>query len=289
MAAVRTKRTKIGDILAEREQAEGGSGSVSGSGGRVSSGRGDGSGGGADPHELSVGAKMRCTFRSSPDATDTASTAAKVEERTTRVLVMCVDGQRVDVLVLGRKREVEATVAASDLSPLEPFELSPSIAAGPAADDDASNGAEALKGEANSLFKLKDYEAAAERYQQALAALKQRWPSNEVGSYVLVNVERRLRAGMVSDTEAGGSGAELEIMFMADQGQESQEDDEEEGVVSPSTCVAALAPPVRTLQCAILNNLARCHLALAAPGPVPTDPEATAGASRASSAKTARW
>jgi len=138
-----------------------------------------------------------------------------------RALIECVnesDGT-VDVMYYGlgdgqgaTKEEEEATVPGSAVRPLEDFELQPESARQQAFVEDLYGSIEAAKEDANVLFKLKDYAAAAQLYGSAIDAMRHfRLPEPGSECWVLMNHGGALVLGAVRSTDETTQKAEVSL------------------------------------------------------------------------------
>eukprot|EP00903_Cladosiphon_okamuranus_P008218 g7911.t1 len=174
------------------------------------------------------------------------------------------EASAVDAVADGREL---TALPASDISPLQPFELEDSEDSCPG--EEVSQAAERLKDRGNALFKLGDTDAAAEMFTRVLRTLE---PKPVVGATVLVRLApsdaasaTRFRSGIISDADDNGGSPTFDVIYdeaenNADQqgagtGREAEEEDEEDGVAADRVLGVPASPCV---WCAARLNLARC-------------------------------
>lgn len=167
----------------------------------------------------------------------------------------------------------ECGVAADRIRHLEDFEI-PSTVAGAATNSDTAVekslvSAEKLKSYGNTLFGLKDYEAALAYYHKALAAM--RLGEMSVGSSVLVTVPGRLdfAVGMISDVIPEEEA--YDVIFEPSLEESSpanscNDENEENGVKGDRLVLVSANQPGRALQRSITMNMAKASLKSHLPG-----------------------
>ena len=150
---------------------------------------------------------------------------------TAKAMISDVNDDTMDVVY---DDDFEATVQSSAARPLEPFE-----------EEEQSEDPQVLKDRGSTLFKLKDYAAAAELYKGALEKLKPGGLS--VGALVMINYQNSLKVGTVSCLE------EKTVDLTYDEG------DDDDDV--PRKAVVLVLPTTEEDRLLLLTtylNLARC-------------------------------
>lgn len=172
----------------------------------------------------------------SPEIAIGAEVRVRVGGSARRAIVATIDGDTVDVIF---RDSAEARAAVGDLSPLEPFERSPPL-----------TDADALKSQGNTLYGLKDFEAAAERYEAAIKAMRKGCTLSEGQKVLVISPEeksRPVRPAIVATLVD----ADVEVVFVDDDGIDTDGD-----AVLPQSKLVTVAEPTE-LHIALYLNLAR--------------------------------